>query len=358
MLYRYPDYYDRFACIADRCEETCCAGWQIVIDEDALEKYREKLSGKKDDRIDWEEGVFCQSGEKRCAFLNDRNLCDMYIEWGEEYLCETCRRYPRHIEEFENIREYTLSLSCPEAAQIILGNREKVTFIEKEDELEEEDEEFDDLLFSMLADVREVLYEILQNRKLGIRQRILLLLDVTEKCQEKIDEDDIFAINDVIEKYSHDEKKEPVLEDASNYEKSLARFQMLFQMELLNDLWADMTDEAAELVYGGGESVYRKDHPEFDTWLAVHYKDYDIILEQILVYFISTYFCGAVYDGDMTGKTQMAVTSLVCISEMLFARWKKNGKELDFSDIVTIAYMYSRELEHSDVNLELFSGAE
>ena len=36
MLYRYPDYYDRFACIADRCEETCCAGWQIVIDEDAL----------------------------------------------------------------------------------------------------------------------------------------------------------------------------------------------------------------------------------------------------------------------------------------------------------------------------------
>ena len=57
MLYSYPDYYDRFACIADRCEETCCAGWQIVIDEDALEKYREKLSGKKDDRIDWKDGV-------------------------------------------------------------------------------------------------------------------------------------------------------------------------------------------------------------------------------------------------------------------------------------------------------------
>lgn len=233
-----------------------------------------------------------------------------------------------------------------------------MTFIEKEDELEEEDEEFDDLLFSMLADVREVLYEILQNRQLSIRQRILLFLDVTEKCQEKIDEDDIFAINDVIEKYSHDKKKEPVLEDASDYEKSLARFQMLFQMELLNDLWADMTDEAAELVYGGGESVYRKEHHEFETWLAVHYKDYDIILEQILVYFISTYFCGAVYDGNLTGKTQMAVTSLVCINEMLFARWKKNGKELDFSDIVTTAYMYSRELEHSDVNLELFSGAE
>ena len=93
MLYTRPDYYKEFTCAAEQCEDTCCAGWQIVIDEDALEKYREKLSGKKDDRIDWEEGVFCQSGEKRCTFLNDRNLCDMYIEWGEEYLCETCRRY-------------------------------------------------------------------------------------------------------------------------------------------------------------------------------------------------------------------------------------------------------------------------
>lgn len=41
-------------------------------------------------------------------------------------LCDTCRNYPRHIEEFEDLREISLSLSCPEAASILLSQKEKV----------------------------------------------------------------------------------------------------------------------------------------------------------------------------------------------------------------------------------------
>ena len=41
-------------------------------------------------------------------------------------LCDTCRNYPRHIEEFEGLREISLSLSCPEAARILLSQKEKV----------------------------------------------------------------------------------------------------------------------------------------------------------------------------------------------------------------------------------------
>ena len=40
MLYTIPDYYDDFTCIADACEDTCCAGWQIVIDKESLQKYK------------------------------------------------------------------------------------------------------------------------------------------------------------------------------------------------------------------------------------------------------------------------------------------------------------------------------
>lgn len=32
MLYTRPDYYKEFTCTAKQCEDTCCAGWQIVID--------------------------------------------------------------------------------------------------------------------------------------------------------------------------------------------------------------------------------------------------------------------------------------------------------------------------------------
>ena len=39
MLIVKPDYYNEFKCIAENCPDTCCAGWQIVIDEDSLQSY-------------------------------------------------------------------------------------------------------------------------------------------------------------------------------------------------------------------------------------------------------------------------------------------------------------------------------
>lgn len=42
MLYTRPDYYKEFTCTAEQCEDTCCAGWQIVIDSASMKKYRGK----------------------------------------------------------------------------------------------------------------------------------------------------------------------------------------------------------------------------------------------------------------------------------------------------------------------------
>ena len=48
MLYTIPDYYHEFSCVAGKCEDTCCAGWQIVADEASLEKYKnETQKGEK-----------------------------------------------------------------------------------------------------------------------------------------------------------------------------------------------------------------------------------------------------------------------------------------------------------------------
>ena len=41
MDYIYPEYYKEFKCIADKCPDTCCAGWKIMIDDKSLEKYRQ-----------------------------------------------------------------------------------------------------------------------------------------------------------------------------------------------------------------------------------------------------------------------------------------------------------------------------
>ena len=45
MLYTIPDYYKEFSCIAADCEDTCCAGWQIVIDEKSKRRYAKAATG-------------------------------------------------------------------------------------------------------------------------------------------------------------------------------------------------------------------------------------------------------------------------------------------------------------------------
>ena len=175
MYYLYPDYYKKFHCIADKCIDTCCAEWQIVIDDESLEKYRNYKGDYQQtlcQNIDWEEGVFGHNKRGKCAFLRDDDLCDMYIHMGEDSLCTTCREYPRHTEEFENLREITLSLSCPEVAKIVMNTTEPITFVTKEDETDECYEEFDYFLFSELEDVREEMIRIIQDRNVNLRDRI------------------------------------------------------------------------------------------------------------------------------------------------------------------------------------------
>ena len=82
MLYTYPHYYKKFHCTASECEDTCCAGWEIMIDKKSLEKYK-KAEGPFGNRlhnsINWREGSFSQY-HHRCALLNEDNLCDLYTE--------------------------------------------------------------------------------------------------------------------------------------------------------------------------------------------------------------------------------------------------------------------------------------
>ena len=38
-MHIYPDYYDKFRCIASKCKHNCCIGWEIDIDENTLSYY-------------------------------------------------------------------------------------------------------------------------------------------------------------------------------------------------------------------------------------------------------------------------------------------------------------------------------
>ena len=49
-----------------------------------------------------------------------RDRCDIFRELGKDGLCKACRDYPRHREDYGKLQEFMLSMSCPEAARLIL----------------------------------------------------------------------------------------------------------------------------------------------------------------------------------------------------------------------------------------------
>lgn len=129
-------------------------------------------------------------------------------------------------------------------------------------------------------------------------------------------------------------------------------------MEHLRADWESYLQEAEKLLYGNvNEKIDKKRYvemqQEFYAWMAKEMPEYEIQYEQLLVYFISTYFCGAVYDGEAFTKAQMAVVSTLLIHELLMAQWMKQEKVLDINDVIDTVYRYSRELEYSDSNLNL-----
>lgn len=89
MKIRVPNYFKDFKCIASKCEDTCCAGWGIVIDDEALEKYQ-KVQGDFGDRLRREivheggENIFILK-DNNCPFLNENNYV-IYIKKLEKML--------------------------------------------------------------------------------------------------------------------------------------------------------------------------------------------------------------------------------------------------------------------------------
>lgn len=406
MRYVKPHYYDEFKCVADKCPDTCCAGWQIVIDDDTLVKYEEYIQEateaqseggndiSKDNEfalylsksVDWEEGCFLQHG-RRCAMLNDQNLCDLISAKGEGYLCHTCDRYPRHIEEFDGVREYSLSLSCPVAADMMLKMKEQTKFVVQEDDqpdpLEDEFEDFDFMLFTQLEDAREVIFYILQNRNLPIVERMAILMEMARDMQDCLDEDRLFEMQDVVDEYrlkyvqsesmgaaqilaGQEQQREiilpPILTGEDRFWQLKEGFEIYTKLERLREEWTEVLDGTWRELYQKGYKEYEDLYEEFveyvygklaqeETEGKSERQSWEVFLEQILTFFFYTYFCGAVYDDCIYSKVAMSVMSTCYIQEFCMYVWVKQEKQICLNDCITIAYRYAREIEHSDLNL-------
>ncbi|HWZ51870.1 MAG TPA: flagellin lysine-N-methylase [Granulicella sp.] len=127
--YLRPRYVEHFRCIGPACEDTCCQGWSVPVDQATYEKYisidtmQPHLGTVIVPNTGPQNGDFARistSTTAACFFLDEERLCTIQKQLGPEFLSATCATYPRSIAKISGQEERSLNLSCPEAARLTL----------------------------------------------------------------------------------------------------------------------------------------------------------------------------------------------------------------------------------------------
>lgn len=135
-----PSIYKNFKCIAEKCQHNCCIGWEIDVDRQTLEKYKEHPEIMQKISLDGAPH-FVLSENDRCPFLQSDNLCEIIKCHGEGALCQICRDHPRFYNEFDSRTEVGVGLTCEAAARLILDNDFALEIIDVTAEASTENEE-------------------------------------------------------------------------------------------------------------------------------------------------------------------------------------------------------------------------
>ncbi len=301
MTQYIPQYYNNFKCISDKCKNNCCIGWEIDIDKNTYDKYK-NIKGQFGKRlmqnIKYENGVPCfMLKNERCPFLNENNMCDIIINLGSEALCEICDQHPRFHNYYESRIESGIGLCCEEAARVIMTNNKSFELKTKYgDGLSLTDEE------KFWFDCRTKLFKTACNRDIIIKERLEQLISF---CKIK---HDVFDCSSWIEFY--------------------------LLLERLDKEWTDVLHRAF------------KHLNKTDIWYLMD--KYSLAAEQLVIYFLYRYTPKAVYENLGAQWIMFAVLSCYMIFVIAAAT---GAKSID--DICNIARMYSAEIEYSDENINM-----
>ena len=325
-LYR-PSYYDRFTCDAGACSDTCCACWEIVVDEDTLRRYQ-ALKGPNGDllrqylRRDEEGDAYLSLRGGVCPLLRDDGLCTLQKEYGEQALSQVCRRYPRFRYAFGAHIEEGLSLSCPAACRLILDTPFART--ETVSDAPPVPNDIDPARFYAFLRGRETAFSIAADTDYPVFARMALLLAFSEALERQTD--DPAPVCAAWEKPARDAR---LAEIAPRRRGDFSRLAAVFAaMEPLTP-W-----------YPAALAAMTAPAPIPDTVQA----------QRLLEYYLHKYFLQAAYDGKLLRKMQFAAASLLLTGALLAAFPPACGE-----DTVDLIHRFARETEHAEPNLARFA---
>lgn len=338
----YPDFYPDFHCLAGKCPDTCCKDWEVVVDEASMKRYQ-TLTGELGERLKdafvQREGETCfrLGPDGRCVLLTKDGLCPLQAQLGEKGLCHICASHPRFIEEYGAVQELTLSISCPEAARLLLEHPEPIHFITEEtDEPVSTPNTLSPGLYFAVREVRETALRLARDRSRPLRDRLSLILLLALRAQRLLDQRRYEAVHTLAARFLIRGVQERQLLRLRRLRRRSADF---FPLWLLLRNMEHLTGEFPALL----DTCAHAPRPE-----EALFTRYAAQLENLTVYFLFRYPLKAAADGVLLEKAGACVFHVLAISRLFAAREEKTPQRLR-----ELCSLYSKEVEHSEENLAL-----
>ena len=330
MKHIYPKYYKNFKCIANKCPDSCCKDWDVELDDNA-EKFYNTVKGEFGDKIrsltvdgDDDNRIFISREDGRCPFWNDDMLCDIYINLGEEHLCETCKNFPRITQDYITFTEHMLSFACPVASKLILnfeGNPYEDFYTE---DFDKTNVEYSTEYMEFLLKARAQSVRILSDKSKPFADRLKRCILFNSEVQDLIDSDN-YSFEDI-----------PEVKTDSNTEKADRKFifDLHERLEIVSDRWRNLLDDAANNCNDCKVS-----------------EEYDEDYEKLALYYIYVYYLKAIDTYDVMLPFQRLVCAYIIISGI--EAQLRNGGAYDKERLSRIMQKYSKEVEHSYENSDI-----
>lgn len=123
-------FLTRFQCLGDTCEDTCCKGWSMQLDDAMHEKYAREAPGLLT-AVDEEDGqrIMKRDPSSDYCVKFDAGWCGIHKEKGADFLGDACYFYPRVTRRLGGEIVMTAAPSCPEIVRLALFSAEDPSYL-------------------------------------------------------------------------------------------------------------------------------------------------------------------------------------------------------------------------------------
>jgi len=328
MLHVYPQYYDRFHCIASQCPDSCCRGWEVVVDDDTAAFYEslstplgKALQGAMTIDADGDRILRMEKGQ--CPFWTADHLCRVELELGHEAPCATCRKFPRLTQDYQVFTEHGLTPACPEAARLILTQESPWALRTQGEPGDSSQVEFDWEFLLELASAREQLLALAWRQDVMPRQALAQCLSLAQNLQC------------IIDGQAPGIASPPQLQRQPDDMRPLLRLHR--ELEILTPEWESLLDEALSF------------SPTPAHWAALEALPEDNCLRNLITYYLYRYWFQAVADFDCLGKLQLLAVNWAVVRYLSCVQLAVSGS-LPQETRLRLFQLYAKEVEHDDEN--------